>query len=121
MLTKQQAELLSYVYGYLRANGGVAPTFKEMKHRMGFHSTASVARLITALEDRGFIRRIARHARAIEVLKMPDGLGGASVVADERARCADIVMQLVEPGHLRALLLKMIREGSSVAAGRAVV
>lgn len=121
MLTKQQSELLSYVYGYLRANGGVAPTFREMKLRMGFRSTASVSRLLDAIEDRGFIRRLQNRARAIEVLRMPNGLAGASEVVDERERCAAIILQLVEPGTVRALVLKMIREGVSVAAGRAVV
>lgn len=121
MLTKKQAELLAYINGYVRQNGGVSPSFQEMANRLGFRGKSGVHRIVTALERRGFVRRVPNRARGIEVIRIPDALGGVSLVADERERCANIVLQVVEPGPLRALLLKMIREGASVAAGRAVV
>ncbi|MEO1613596.1 MAG: transcriptional repressor LexA [Pseudomonadota bacterium] len=56
---------------------GVPPSFDEMKEALNLRSKSGIHRLITALEERGFIRRLAHRARAIEVIKMPEGLGGA--------------------------------------------
>ena len=72
MLTKKQHELLLFIDGRLRATG-ISPSFDEMKEALGLRSKSGIHRLISALEERGFIRRLAHRARALEVLKMPDG------------------------------------------------
>jgi repressor LexA len=72
MLTKKQHQLLMYIHERLRSTG-VSPSFDEMKDALELRSKSGVHRLITALEERGFIRRLAHRARAIEVLRMPSG------------------------------------------------
>lgn len=74
MLTRKQHELLSYINGHL-GETGVSPSFEEMKEALDLKSKSGVHRLISALEERGFIRRLPNRARALEVLKMPDGAG----------------------------------------------
>lgn len=78
MLTKKQHELLLFIDTRLRETG-ISPSFDEMKEALGLKSKSGIHRLITALEERGFIRRLAHRARALEVLKLPDGAqaGGA--------------------------------------------
>jgi repressor LexA len=75
MLTRKQHELLHYIHRHLGENG-VSPSFEEMKDALELKSKSGVHRLISALEERGFIRRLANRARALEVLKMPDKAGG---------------------------------------------
>ena len=70
MLTRKQHELLTYIDGQLD-NTGVAPSYDEMKDAVGLKSKSGIHRLITALEERGFIRRLPHRARAVEVLKLP--------------------------------------------------
>ena len=72
MLTKKQQRLLLYINQRLQ-NGGVAPSFEEMKDFLGLHSKSGVHRLIKGLEERGFVRRLPHRARALEVIKMPQG------------------------------------------------
>jgi repressor LexA len=71
MLTRKQHELLLYIDQRL-GETGVSPSFEEMKDALDLKSKSGVHRLISALEERGFIRRLANRARALEVLKMPD-------------------------------------------------
>ena len=71
MLTRKQQELLLYIDAKLK-EGGVSPSFEEMKEALDLKSKSGVHRLISALEERGFIRRLPNRARALEVLKMPD-------------------------------------------------
>jgi repressor LexA len=71
MLTAKQRELLLFVKERL-ANDGVSPSFDEMREALQLKSKSGVHRLISALEERGFIRRLPNRARALEVLKMPD-------------------------------------------------
>ena len=70
MLTKKQHQLLVFINQRLTETG-IAPSFDEMKDAMGVRSRASIHRLILALEERGFIRRLPHRARAIEVLRLP--------------------------------------------------
>ncbi|WDI31096.1 transcriptional repressor LexA [Hyphococcus flavus] len=72
MLTKKQHELLIFINNRL-SETGVSPSFDEMKEALDLRSKSGIHRLITALEERGFIRRLPHRARALEVLKMPDG------------------------------------------------
>jgi len=71
MLTRKQHELLLYINRHLRETG-VSPSFEEMKAALGLKSKSGIHRLITGLEERGFIRRLAYRARALEVLRMPE-------------------------------------------------
>ena len=75
MLTRKQLELLRFVHEKLKETG-VPPSFDEMKDALDLRSKSGIHRLITALEERGFIRRLANRARAIEVIKLPDAIGG---------------------------------------------
>ncbi|MGQ0659833.1 transcriptional repressor LexA [Sphingosinicella sp.] len=71
MLTRKQQELLLYIDAKLK-EGGVSPSFEEMKEALDLKSKSGVHRLISALEERGFIRRLPNRARALEVLKVPE-------------------------------------------------
>jgi len=71
MLTRKQYELLRFINERLK-EAGVPPSFDEMKDALDLRSKSGIHRLITALEERGFIRRLANRARAIEVIKLPD-------------------------------------------------
>lgn len=74
MLTRKQQELLLFINDRL-GKDGVSPSFDEMKDAVGLKSKSGIHRLITALEERGFIRRLPHRARALEVLKLPPGVG----------------------------------------------
>jgi len=71
MLTKKQRELLLFIHDRI-AKTGVSPSFDEMKEALDLASKSGIHRLITALEERGFLRRLAHRARALEVLKLPE-------------------------------------------------
>lgn len=73
MLTKKQKDLLVLIDTRIKAVG-VPPSYDEMKDALGLASKSGIHRLITALEERGFVRRLPNKARALEVIKMPDGL-----------------------------------------------
>ena len=79
MLTKKQLDLLEFIHKRLQADG-VPPSFDEMKLALDLRSKSGIHRLITALEERGFIRRLAHRARAIEIVKLPESLGGEPTV-----------------------------------------
>lgn len=74
MLTRKQHELLCFIHDRL-AESGVSPSFEEMKDALDLKSKSGVHRLISALEERQFIRRLPNRARALEVVKMPEGAG----------------------------------------------
>ncbi|MQP66044.1 transcriptional repressor LexA [Niveispirillum sp. SYP-B3756] len=71
MLTRKQQELLIFINEKLN-EGGVSPSFDEMKDALGLKSKSGIHRLITGLEERGFIRRLPHRARALEVLRLPE-------------------------------------------------
>jgi repressor LexA len=73
MLTRKQFELLRFIHERL-TEAGVPPSFDEMKDALDLRSKSGIHRLITALEERGFIRRLPNRARAIEVIKLPDSV-----------------------------------------------
>lgn len=72
MLTQKQHDLLIFIDKRLKVDG-ISPSYDEMKDALGLASKSGIHRLITALEERGFIRRLAHKARALEVLKVPGG------------------------------------------------
>jgi repressor LexA len=71
MLTRKQYQLLIYIHGCVKENG-VPPSFDEMKEALSLKSKSGIHRLITGLEERGFIRRLPHRARALEILRLPD-------------------------------------------------
>ena len=83
MLTRKQAELLRFIHERLK-EAGVPPSFDEMKDALDLRSKSGIHRLITALEERGFIRRLPNRARAIEVIKLPESI--AHGISSARSR-----------------------------------
>jgi repressor LexA len=77
MLTRKQHELLRFIHERLRETG-VPPSFDEMKDALDLKSKSGIHRLITALEERGFIRRLPNRARALEVIRLPEMAAGAA-------------------------------------------
>ena len=71
MLTKKQIQLLEFIQARM-ARDGVPPSFDEMKMALDLRSKSGIHRLVTALEERGFIRRLPHRARALEVMKLPE-------------------------------------------------
>jgi repressor LexA len=88
MLTKKQSELLRFIHERLQEDG-VPPSFDEMKDALDLRSKSGIHRLIMALEERGFIRRLANRARAIEVLRLPES---ATVAAPRPQRFSPSVI-----------------------------
>jgi repressor LexA len=104
MLTRKQHELLRFIHERLR-EAGVPPSFDEMKDALDLKSKSGIHRLIMALEERGFIRRLPNRARALEVIKMPD----ASIAPSARPRFNPSV---VEGGLGRQPQPKVVEEDS---------
>ncbi len=71
MLTRKQYELLMFIHQRMK-EAGIPPSFEEMKEALGLRSKSGIHRLITALEERGFIRRLPHRARALEIVKLPE-------------------------------------------------
>lgn len=84
MLTRKQIQLLEFIQKRM-ARDGVPPSFDEMKDALDLRSKSGIHRLVTALEERGFIRRLPHRARALEILRLPDALADS---APETARPA---------------------------------
>jgi len=92
MLTKKQLDLLKFIHKRVQADG-VSPSFDEMKEALNLRSKSGIHRLITALEERGFLRRLAHRARAIEIIKLPDSMEGGfnpTVIEGSSRRSVDI-------------------------------
>src|SRR3954471_3836993 len=104
MLTRKQSELLTYIHGRL-AESGISPSFEEMKDALALKSKSGVHRLISALEERGFIRRLANRARALEIVRMPDsrtGVASAPRPAIAPPEAANDVIELPLHGRIAA-------------------
>ncbi|MEE8392775.1 MAG: transcriptional repressor LexA, partial [Rhodospirillales bacterium] len=79
MLTRKQYELLVYINEQLRESG-ISPSYDEMKVALGLRSKSGIHRLVTGLEERGFIRRLPHRARAVEILRLPENFSIAPSV-----------------------------------------
>ena len=97
MLTRKQHELITFIQHRLEESG-ISPSFEEMKEALDLKSKSGVHRLISALEERGFIRRLPNRARALEVLKQPEDVTNR---APAIARTADNVVALRRPEPAR--------------------
>src|SRR5205807_4888107 len=73
MLTRKQYELLMFIHERVRESG-IPPSFDQMKEALDLKSKSGIHRLITALEERGFLRRMEKRARALEIIKLPDNV-----------------------------------------------
>ena len=89
MLTRKQHELICFINDRLDATG-VSPSFEEMKDALDLKSKSGVHRLISALEERGFLRRLPNRARALEVLKMPERPGARAATPKPSATVTSI-------------------------------
>ena len=97
MLTAKQRELLLFIDQRLKQDG-ISPSFDEMREALELKSKSGVHRLISALEERGFIRRLPNRARALEVVKLPEGKSRA--VADPQGRGFFVVkVTKITPGN----------------------
>ena len=83
MLTRKQLDLLTFIHARIQRDG-VPPSFDEMKDALDLRSKSGIHRLITALEERGYVRRLAHRARAIEILRLPDNLTDGTVTPMRR-------------------------------------
>jgi repressor LexA len=111
MLTRKQHELLCFIHERL-AETGISPSFEEMKEALELKSKSGVHRLISALEERGFIRRLPNRARALEVLRMPETGGALAAAASASnvipfrasapARAANDVVEIPLHGRIAA-------------------
>jgi repressor LexA len=115
MLTRKQHELLTYIHGKL-AETGVSPSFEEMKDALELKSKSGVHRLISALEERGFLRRLPNRARALEVVKMPDvkaGIASSPTPITPPLAANDQVIDLPLHGRIAAGMPIEALEGQS--------
>ena len=103
MLTKKQHELLLFVSDRL-SRTGISPSFDEMKDALDLKSKSGIHRLITALEERGFIRRLPHRARALEVLRLPAAAAPAPTAAESpQARPGPFAPNVIEGDFSAAL------------------
>ncbi len=100
MLTRKQYDLLQFLAERIQKDG-VSPSFDEMKDALDLRSKSGIHRLITALEERGFIRRLPHRARAIEILKMPETMHDA-LTEKKRPAPSGFTPRVVEGGLGRA-------------------
>src|ERR1700709_2153499 len=85
MLTRKQYELLMFIHERVRESG-IPPSFDEMKDALDLKSKSGIHRLITALEERGFLRRIEKRARALEIIKLPENVSDTLKPATTRSQ-----------------------------------
>lgn len=90
MLTKKQIQLLEFIQKRM-ARDGVPPSFDEMKDALDLRSKSGIHRLVTALEERGFIRRLPHRARALEIVRLPDSLAQAAPAAAQTSFAPKVI------------------------------
>ncbi len=128
MLTKKQHELLMFIHERLKGTG-VPPSFDEMKAALDLKSKSGIHRLITALEERGFIRRLPHRARALEILRLPEvAAGGAAapaprprgfspeVIEGSRGKAPSRGPETVEPSGMAIPVMGRIAAGVPISA-----
>jgi repressor LexA len=124
MLTQKQKDLLLYIHQRIRETG-VSPSFDEMREALDLASKSGIHRLITALEERGFLRRLANRARALEVIKLPEAATTSAPPMGRQAFKPAIVASgggprgggPAPPGEQRSLpLLGRIAAGTAIEA-----
>ncbi|MCO4316517.1 transcriptional repressor LexA [Phyllobacterium sp. 21LDTY02-6] len=124
MLTRKQHELLLFIHDRLKETG-IPPSFDEMKDALDLASKSGIHRLISALEERGFIRRLANRARALEVIRLPDSIApglnaqrkfSPSVIEGSLGRTAPAPQPAPDIGNIAANMVSIPVMGR-IAAG----
>ena len=117
MLTRKQHELLMFIHERIKETG-VSPSFDEMKDALDLASKSGIHRLITALEERGFLRRLAHRARALEVTKMPESAAPAGLRTAFKPAVVEATLQPPQAANdSRELsILGKIAAGTPIAA-----
>jgi repressor LexA len=123
MLTRKQSELLRFIHERLKETG-VPPSFDEMKDALDLRSKSGIHRLIMALEERGFIRRLPNRARALEVLRMPESSTpgpsrtkfSPSVIEGNLGRVRPPVADDMGPAHVSIPVMGRIAAGTPISA-----
>lgn len=123
MLTRKQHELLLFIVDHC-SETGTSPSFEEMKEALNLRSKSGIHRLVTALEERGFIRRHAHRARALEVVRVPEYLSGSGrrqrrepVLAAENGSTVAAFSRRSEPPPPRAASVPIL---GRIAAGQPI-
>ena len=111
MLTSKQRDLLIFIHERLEKDG-VSPSFDEMKDALGLKSKSGVHRLITALEERGFLRRLAHRARALEVQRLPDDYAAKNIEPVSNRRVAAIQRDPLDAMRTNADVLQAGLQGA---------
>ncbi len=119
MLTQKQKDLLMLIHARLQETG-VPPSFDEMKDALDLKSKSGIHRLITALEERGFIRRLPHRARALEIIKLPDASTIATPTAADAATARMGGLSVIEGGGKKAAPPAMATLPPSYAAGAGI-
>jgi repressor LexA len=119
MLTRKQYDLLHFIHSRLQRDG-VPPSFDEMKDALDLRSKSGIHRLITALEERGFIRRLPHRARAIEIVRLPETLDAAGgfrpAVLDGGRPERPATALPVEAGSVELAVMGRIAAGTPIEA-----
>lgn len=122
MLTRKQIELLRFIHERLTETG-VPPSFDEMKDALDLKSKSGIHRLILALEERGFIRRLPNRARALEVIRLPDSVGpnrggrqrfNPNVIEGDLGKARPAAMPAADTDGVRAVAIPIM---GRIAAG----
>lgn len=118
MLTRKQYELLNFIHESLESTG-VSPSFDEMKDALSLKSKSGIHRLITGLEERGFIRRLPHRARALEVLRLPENASGGPKSNVVRPKFGTVAEVPTAEGEMTAVpVLGKIAAGTPIEALR---
>jgi repressor LexA len=112
MLTRKQYELLMFIHERVRESG-IPPSFDEMKDALDLKSKSGIHRLITALEERGFLRRMEKRARALEIVKLPDNVSDTLRPATTRSQA-----QRLSPGRGRSSDVRMASDARGAGSPR---
>ncbi len=115
MLTSKQNELLLFINERLQKDG-VSPSFDEMKDALNLASKSGIHRLISALEERGFLRRLPHRARALEVVKLPNMLDKAPSNKETIIQFSDLQNNKIESANQNIPILGKIAAGVPIAA-----
>lgn len=128
MLTRKQIELLEFIQKRM-ARDGVPPSFDEMKDALDLRSKSGIHRLVTALEERGFIRRLPHRARALEIVRLPDALAGLAadpaktgggfaprVISNDRVSRPRGALSIADSGAVELPLMGRIAAGVPIEA-----
>ncbi len=121
MLTKKQFELLEFINTRIQKDS-VTPSFDEMKDALNLRSKSGIHRLVSALEERGYLRRLAHKARAIEILKLPDQLQSDTrgftprVIEGGGAAASEVVSRLPSVEAVNIPMMGKIAAGIPIAA-----